>query len=138
MAPKNNKNAHKAPHARLHALPLREVHWTNNGFWSDRFQTCKTSMVPTMSRLMQDEKRSRFLLNFQTATGERKGEHHGAKWDDGDFYKWLESAAATLAFSPDPTLDADLDRMIALVGRAQDPDGYIHTNVQIRQHAGED
>ena len=60
-------------------------------------------MVPTMGRLMEDSKRSRFLKNFRkTAAGLRDGEHHGAKWDDGDFYKWLESAAATFAISPIP------------------------------------
>jgi DUF1680 family protein len=130
------KPIHKIPNALLQPTRLGESRWTT-GFWADRFEVCKTSMVPTMGRLMQDPKRSRFLINFQVAAGETEGKHHGAKWDDGDFYKWLESAAATLAVAPDPSLEADLDRMIALIARAQDRDGYIHTNVQIRQHAGE-
>jgi uncharacterized protein len=147
------------PHAKLHPLPLAAVRWTV-GFWADRFQTCKDSTVPTMGRIMQESERPRFVGNFEVAAGLTEGKHRGAKWDDGDFYKWLESAAATLAQSrattstpatgtpgegrgggsadKASTLDAQLDRLIALIARAQDPDGYIHTDIQIRQHAGED
>src|ERR1700733_4451981 len=111
-----------SPHTRLHPLPLGQTRWTT-GFWADRFNLCKTSMVPSMGRLMQDAARGRFLVNFQVAAGLVEGKHHGAKWDDGDFYKWLESAAATFAVTRDPALDADMDRMIALIARTQDPHG---------------
>ena len=95
-------------------------------------------MVPTMGRLMQDTHRTRFLGNFEVAAGLVEGTHRGAKWNDGDFYKWLESAAATYAASHDPALGAEMDRIITLIARTQDSDGYIHTDVQIRQRAGED
>jgi uncharacterized protein len=91
-----------------------------------------------MSRLMQDTQRIRFLGNFEVAAGLVEGTHRGAKWNDGDFYKWFESAAATYAASHDPALDAEMDRIIALIARTQDSDGYIHTDVQIRRRAGED
>jgi hypothetical protein len=91
-----------------------------------------------MGRLMQDTHRARFLGNFEVAAGLIEGAHRGAKWNDGDFYKWLESAAATYVESRDPELDAEMDRIITLIARAQDSDGYIHTDVQIRQRAGEE
>jgi uncharacterized protein len=131
-------NPHRhSPHAKLEPVGRNDVRWTI-GFWADRLETCRTSMVPVMGRLMQDRPSGRFLTNFEVAAGLIEGKHHGAKWDDGDFYKWLESAAATFAVTREPAMDAEMDRMIALIGRTQDKDGYIHTDVQIRQHAGED
>jgi DUF1680 family protein len=127
---------HRSPHALLAPLEPGNVRWTE-GFWADRAIACKETMIPSMGRLMQDAARGRFLVNFQTAAGLIEGKHHGPKWDDGDFYKWLEAAAATLAINPDPVLEAEIDRMIDLIARTQDADGYIHTDVQIRQHAGE-
>src|SRR5208282_4233663 len=127
-------NPHRhSPHAKLEPVGRNDVRWTI-GFWADRLETCRTSMVPVMGRLMQDRPSGRFLTNFEVAAGLIEGKHHGAKWDDGDFYKWLESAAATFAVTREPAMDAEMDRMIALIGRTQDKDGYIHTDVQIRQH----
>jgi uncharacterized protein len=128
--------ANPIQHRRLHPTALGETRWTT-GFWADRFENCKTAMVPAMGRLMQETERGRFVGNFEVASGATEGKHHGAKWDDGDFFKWLEAAAATFALSGDSVLDREMDRLIALVGRAQDPDGYIHTDVQIRQRAGQ-
>ena len=130
-------SAHRSPHTLLAPIALTDARWTT-GFWADCFDLCKKAMVPSMGRLMQDEERARFLGNFKVAAGVSKGRHRGPKWDDGDFYKWVEAAAATLATVPDPALDAEIDRIIDLIGRTQDADGYIHTDVQIRQHAGEE
>ena len=94
-------------------------------------------MVPTMGRLMTDGQRVRFLGNFEVAAGIVEGKHRGPKWNDGDFYKWLESAAAVYAISRDPKLDQQMDEIIALIAKTQLPDGYIHTDVQIAQHNGE-
>ena len=35
--------------------------------------------------------------------GEVQGKGHGSTFNDGDFYKWLEGASATLAVTNDPT-----------------------------------
>ena len=34
------------------------------------------------------------LHNFEIAAGLAEGRHRGPPWNDGDFYKWLEAAAA--------------------------------------------
>jgi DUF1680 family protein len=115
---------------------LREARWTG-GFWGDRMAVCRESLVPTMGRLMGDSDRPRFLGNFEVAAGRVAGRHRGPKWNDGDFYKWFEAAAATFALTGDAALGRQLDEIIELIGAAQDPDGYIHTDVQIRQRAGE-
>ena len=91
-----------------------------------------------MGQLMSESERPRFVGNFEVANGSAEGRHRGPKWNDGDFYKWLEAAAATLAFSRDEKLDAQIDSLIALIAKTQVSDGYIHTDVQIAQRAGQD
>jgi len=122
--------------AKLRPLPLGPARWTS-GFWFDRFTTCRDNMVPTMGHLMTADQRVKFLGNFEVASGLVEGRHRGPKWNDGDFYKWLEAASSLLAFAPDPKLDAQLDQLIALIAKTQEPDGYIHTDVQIQHRAGE-
>lgn len=46
---------------------------------------------------------------------------------DSDVAKWIEAAAHSLATHPDPQLDALLDQLIARIGQAQHPDGYLNT-----------
>ncbi len=127
----------RTPHVKLHAVGLRESEWTT-GFWADRFAVCRDSLVPTMGQLMTATERNRFIDNFLIAAGEREGEHLGAKWDDGDFYKWLESAIAVSAQSQDAALLRQIDDLIEIVGRAQRADGYIHTPVLIDHRNGGD
>jgi DUF1680 family protein len=66
-----------------------------------------------------------------------EGDYHGAQWNDGDFYKFLEAASVALAAKPDPQLKAAVDESIRAIGKAQAPDGYIHTPVLIRQRNGD-
>jgi len=49
-------------------------------------------------------------------------------FDDSDVYKIIEGASYSLQTVPDPKLDAYLDQLIARIGAAQEPDGYLYTN----------
>jgi DUF1680 family protein len=42
-------------------------------------------------------------------------------------YKTIEGASFSLAVHPDKQLEAYLDSLIALIGKAQEPDGYLYT-----------
>jgi DUF1680 family protein len=117
-----------SPFAMIHALPPGSARWTS-GFWADRFACCRDVMVPTMGRLMCETVRVKFLGNFEVAAGKVAGRHRGPKWNDGDFYKWLEAAAL---------VGAKIDPLIEFIAQAQDADGYIHTDVQIAQRAAQD
>ena len=125
-----------APFAKVGPVSSKAVTWTT-GFWADRFATCAKSTVPAMGAQMHDAQRPRFVGNFEIAAGLTQGSHRGPKWDDGDFYKWLEAAAAVLERGHDPKLDAQLDEAIKLIASAQRADGYIHTDVQIKHAAGD-
>ncbi|MHC4434292.1 MAG: glycoside hydrolase family 127 protein, partial [Planctomycetota bacterium] len=126
-------NTLASPHARLHAVDIGAVQWTD-GFWADRFDVCRTAMIPNMWNLLEDPEISGAYDNFLVAAGSKKGRHRGPKWHDGDFYKWLEAAAFVYATTRDKKLDRQMDQIIEMIGQAQRDDGYIHTPVIIDQH----
>jgi uncharacterized protein len=121
-----------SPFAKIQTVGLNEVRWTR-GFWADRFELCRTQMVPSMARLMQGTNYSQFYYNFEILAGLVKGQPHGATFNDGDFYKFLEGASATLAVTNDAALQQSLDEIIAVIGRGQTTNGYIDTWVQLHQ-----
>jgi DUF1680 family protein len=124
-----------SPHAVLRGVGLGEVKWTR-GFWADRFATCRKDMVPNLWRIMKGTDHSQFYHNFRIAAGLEKGRHRGPPWNDGDFYKWLESAAAVYAVTKDKELDRQMDEVIRVLGLAQRADGYLHTPVLIKHRNG--
>ncbi|MCL2368109.1 MAG: glycoside hydrolase family 127 protein, partial [Oscillospiraceae bacterium] len=56
-------------------------------------------------------------------------------FQDSDLYKWLESVAYALVIHPDPSLERLADEAIALIGGAQQPDGYINTYYTAKEPA---
>ena len=125
-----------SPFARIRTVGLDEVHWTD-GFWEDRFELCRTQMIPSMARLMEGTNYGQFYYNFEIAAGVTNGHPHGATFNDGDFYKFLEGATATLAVTNNPRINRKLDEVIAVIARAQATNGYIDTWVQLHRRAGE-
>jgi len=69
--------------------------------------------------------------NFRIAAGETEGFRQGWFFADSDAYKWLEAAARVCATHPSPRLATLMDDFIDLLGRVQQPDGYIYTYNQI-------
>ncbi len=69
--------------------------------------------------------------NFRIAAGEREGLREGWFFADSDAAKWLDAAARISLHRPSPELTALMDRLIALLARAQDADGYLFTYNQI-------
>ncbi len=126
-------NNTSSPFVKARSVDFGDTKWTT-GFWADRFALCREVMVPTMGQLMTETDRSRYVGNFEVAIGAVEGRHRGPKWNDGDFYKWLEAAVAV----NDPAVEKQLDSLIDLIGKTQEADGYIHTDVQIAQHAGKE
>jgi len=52
------------------------------------------------------------------------------RWQDGDFYKWMEASVYVYAQNKDEKIIEELDGYIDIIKKAQDADGYIHTKVQ--------
>jgi DUF1680 family protein len=127
--------AEARPHAEVHTVGLDEVRWTS-GFWGDRFDLCRTQIIPSMERLMVGTNYSQYFQNFRLAAGLEQGRPRGAPFNDGDFYKWLEGACAMLAVTKEGELDKRIDEIVAVIAKAQRSDGYIHTPVLIRARNG--
>ena len=131
LAPSQNRGLR-----RMQPAGLDEVRWTD-GFWADRFATCRTKSIPAMWEIMESGKYKPFLGHFLIAAGRAEGDYHGAPWNDGDFYKFLEGATAAWAVTRDPKLEQMIDTSIEAIAAAQRADGYLHTPVLVRHRNGD-
>jgi DUF1680 family protein len=126
----------KSPYTHLAPLPQGKSFWTG-GFWADRFNNCKDSIIPNIYRLFADDAVSHCIANFRIAAGEERGEHQGPPFGDGDFYKWIEGASWVYGISGGPELKKTIDAAVGYVTRVQREDGYIFTLQTIRDRNGE-
>lgn len=94
-------------------------------------------VIPYQYQILNDAvpgvEKSHAIENFRIAAGETKGEFYGMVFQDSDVAKWLEAASYSLAVCYDPKLDAAVDDVIALIGKAQQEDGYLNTFFSIKE-----
>ena len=116
------------------ALPLDHVRF-QRGFLAGRARLVREVVIPYQWEALNDRvpgaEPSGCVHNFQVAAGEKAGKFHGLFWQDSDLAKWIEAASYRLATHPDPALEAELDRLIATVAKAQAADGYLNTYFQL-------
>ncbi len=112
--------------------PRVEAEWTG-GFWKDRWDVCRDSMVPHMWDLLNDPKQSHCWQNFLIAAGEAEGEHSGPPFHDGDLYKWFEAAVRVYGNSDNKEWKDRLDHIVSVIARVQRDDGYIFTYDAIKK-----
>ncbi len=122
-------NNAKSPNVKLKSIDIGDCHWTE-GFWADKFKVCKETMLPYMGEVLCGDV-GHGLNNFKIAAGEKEGKHEGFPWHDGDFYKYMEALSYMYAQDKDPKILKELDDEIAIIGKAQEKDGYIHTKIEI-------
>lgn len=125
-------NTSTSPYAGRTTVDIGSVQWTS-GFWAERFAVCRDSMVPHLWATYNDADLCHSFKNFEIAAGMDTGSFKGPSFHDGDFYKTLESVAAMYAATKDKKLDAMMDRAIAVIAKAQRPDGYVYTKSIIEQ-----
>ncbi|MBN2182409.1 MAG: glycoside hydrolase family 127 protein [Sedimentisphaerales bacterium] len=125
-------NTTNSQYAKLRSIDIDDMRWTG-GFWAERFEVCRTDMIPNMESLLKNPNISHAYENFLIAAGQKQGRHRGPKWNDGDFYKWLEAVAFVYGVTKDEQLDKQMDEIIEVIGKSQREDGYIHTPVIISQ-----
>ncbi len=98
------------------------------GFWFDRLEVnARSAIFHQWDQLVA----SGCIENFRIVAGEAEGFREGWFFADSDAYKWLEAAARIWGLQHDPRLAALMDELIALLERAQMPDGYLFTYNQI-------
>ena len=99
-----------------------------SGFWYDRLAVNASSAI---FHQWEQLEASGCIENFRIAAGEADGLREGWFFADSDAFKWLDAAARVYATRPDQRLADLIDDFIALIGRAQQSDGYIYTYNQI-------
>ncbi len=122
-------NTTKSPHVTFKSVNIGDCQWTS-GFWADKFKLCEDVMVPHMGSLLKGDIGYAYN-NFKIAAGLKEGKHQGMHWHDGDFYKWMESAMYVYAINKDETIVRDLDEIIDVIGKAQEEDGYLSTQITL-------
>lgn len=116
-----------SPHARHHTVDLTSVHWTG-GFWSGRFAQTAEVSLPRLWDLAGPWA----WHNLRVAAGLEQGEFKGLDWSDEWIYKWIESACYVYSQNGDTRLLARIEEIIPVIAAAQQPDGYIATQITLR------
>jgi DUF1680 family protein len=107
----------------IQPVPFTSVKLTDQ-FWTKRIETNRTATIPASFARCESTGR---VKNFVMAA-----EHQGKfcttyPFDDTDIYKTIEGASYSLAEHPDQKLSAYIDSLINIIGKAQEPDGYLYT-----------
>ena len=109
---------------RLRPLGLDEV-TISGGFWADRQ---RVNHDATLGHIRSWLDREGWIANFDLAvTGGLPAGRRGREFSDSEVYKYLEALAWDLGREPDPEREAEFRALVARVGAAQDPDGYLNT-----------
>lgn len=121
-----------SPHVQLQPLPFDAVRWTS-GFWADRFRQLTDVTLGVSWDLLADPEQGHVLQNFRSAAA-GGGPYEGTHWQDEWLYKWIEGASCVWSVTRDPRIERRMMEGIALIAAAQQPDGYISTNVIARRN----
>ena len=113
----------KLPDYPIRAVNYWEVKVTDE-FFARRMEVNRQVTIPYLFQMNEETGR---VDNFRIAAGLKTGKHTGKRYNDSDVYKAIEAAALTLKTNPDPKLKKQIDDLVAIIARAQEPDGYLYT-----------
>lgn len=121
----------------LHTSDIKDVKLSSDGFFGHFIDLVRDSVIPYQWETLNDRipgaAPSHCIENFRIAAGEAEGEFYGFVFQDSDLAKWIEAVAYSLMTRQDPALEATADDAIALIGRAQQPDGYLNTYYTVKE-----
>lgn len=127
------RTEHETPAGTIEPVPFTSVTLTDQ-FWAPRIALNHEVTIPISIR--QSEITGR-IKNFEIAGGLAQGTFQSQyPFDDSDVFKIIEGASYSLQMYPDPELEAYLDKLISIIGRAQEDDGYLYTNRTIAAKNG--
>jgi DUF1680 family protein len=107
----------------IKGVPFNEVKISDQ-FWLPKIETNRTVTIPASFAKCEETGR---VANFEKAA--KKEGQFGTEFpfDDTDIYKIIEGASYSMSVHPDPKLDRYVDSLVTIVGKAQEPDGYLYT-----------
>lgn len=122
----------------LRSPELPQVQFTDR-FWKARQEQVRRVMLPyqwqALNDAIPDVPKSYAIHNLRLAAGLEQGEYHGPVFQDSDLGKWLEAVGYTLATGPAPELEAAAETAIAILAKAQQPDGYLNSYFIVKEPA---
>jgi len=117
------RHSRAAGHGLLRPVPFTRVE-IDDCFWAPRISANRTETLAAVHRGLKETGRiGAFKLDWKP--GQPNKPH--IFWDS-DVAKWLEAASYTLAAHPAGTLARQVDEVVTLVVRSQQPDGYINSH----------
>ena len=106
-------------------------------FWRGYQELVMDTVIPYQEKILNDEipgvEKSHALANFRIAAGLEEGEFYGMVFQDSDVAKWLEGVAYALEVRPDAELEERADKVIEIIEKAQQDDGYLNTFFTIKE-----
>jgi len=107
-----------------------------DAFWRKYQELVRKVIVPYQWEVMNDRvpgvAKSHAIANLRIAAGLEEGEFYGYRFQDSDVAKWLEAVAWCLATERDPELERLADGVIEILGKAQQPDGYLNSHFTVK------
>jgi len=116
---------------KLQPVPFPDVA-IQDSFWAPRRETNRVTSTPFSLQKLEEAGN---LEDIRLAARGATNGYRGPVFMDSDLYKALEAVAYSLATRPDPALQKQLDDIIALLARAQQPDGYLNSHFTVKEPA---
>ncbi|MGN6196410.1 MAG: glycoside hydrolase family 127 protein, partial [Ginsengibacter sp.] len=104
-------------------LAFNQVHLSDN-FWLPRLKINEMVTIPASFERCEKTGRVENFVLASTHTGKFCSIY---PFDDTDIYKTIEGASYSLSLFPDAKLEKYVDSLITIIGKAQEPDGYLYT-----------
>lgn len=109
----------------------------NDTFWTEYVNLTRDVVIPyqweALNDSLPDTEPSHAIKNFMIAAKEEVGEFHGMVFQDSDVAKWLEAVGYSLSIHPNNDLELLADKVIDLIAKAQQDDGYLNTYFTIKE-----
>jgi DUF1680 family protein len=108
----------------IQPVVFTQVH-VDDQFWKPKMNVNAEKTIPFILDKLKTQGR---IDNFLAAAGKRENKVCSQfPFDDTDVYKWIEGACYAMQAEPNPKLAEILDSLIAIIGNAQEKDGYLYT-----------
>ncbi len=105
-------------------VPFTSVKVTDT-FWGQRLKASREVTIPLAFSKCEETGRYENFVKAANPSPTYKVE--GFSFDDTDVYKTIEGASYSMQTYPDKKLEKYIDSVLAIVAKAQEPDGYLFT-----------
>ena len=117
-------------------INIRQVRVADK-FWDKLIDNATEHVIPYQWRVLNDNEPdatpSHAIRNFRIAAGLEEGEFQGYQFQDSDLAKWMEAASFSLMYKDSEETRKELKEAIELIGKAQQPDGYLDTHYIVKK-----